>query len=158
QSGGRILRLDQTFSNGPTGPLVDAARTGRVAVSNTRVAAPRAIVPMSPAPILLSHSAKPAKTPTVNHDLRFEKPAIEVEKPSRASSSSFARGLVFGILSGGILLVGSELAVGRSPLRWIGWEGKDVKNARAEIDKIEAELASSKSDATRERELNEKAE
>jgi hypothetical protein len=163
---GVVIRLDQDMSGSPSGPLVEAARTGQVerAVPQRRTppAAPvrssRPVAEDLPAPAVRPTRSRPSEPLPEPDDSQYDMP---VPAASRGASG---RGgvvpLLLGIFLGGLLLLAFtslvELAAGKSLLSF-AVESSELKQARKDKETAEGEAAARSVELERERKAAEAA-
>ena len=152
---GAILRLDQPMVGVPSGPLVEAGRTGIVALPTPlRRAAPAAVRtarrPVEeelPEPDLLPMSRRPrAAAPRMldesNDELDLREPAAQHSSGSRESVGP----LVLGLALGGLLILALlslvEIVGGQSLLGLMTGKGKEFEESKREVTRLETELKS----------------
>jgi hypothetical protein len=160
---GVVLRIDQPMSGVPSGPLVEAARTGHVD---------------RPAP--RRRTAEPAPRPTEVNDLPESEPAMPAPRPIRtrppepepdlgdstydmplppprrsSSGKSGTGALILGLLLGAMLVLAAtsllEVIGGKSLLGFAGMKNADLEHARKEKEAAETLAAEKAAEATRER-------
>ncbi|MDB5310945.1 MAG: hypothetical protein JWO38_5147 [Gemmataceae bacterium] len=139
---GVVLRLDRAMTGEPTGPLVEAARTGVVAAP-TRRPVP-AVAGFDPVP----SARKPryprltTEPPPGEDEKAVEEPLAPASHPRAAGSG--LRPLLVGMVLGVMLLLvcGSlvEVSSGRSLLRHAGLKGRDEDEKEKEMARLTADL------------------
>lgn len=152
---GAILRLDQPMGGVPSGPLVEAGRTGIVALpAPLRRAAPAAVRttrrPVEeelPEPDLLPMTRRPRAAPPQmmdesNDELDLREPATLHSSGSRGSVGPLLLGLALGGLLILALLSLVEIVGGQSLLGMMTGKGKDFEESKREVTRLEAELKS----------------
>jgi hypothetical protein len=149
-NGGNVIVLDGNQGEAPDGPLVEAARTGRIQHEQAAAPSRSARVPVAApiaAPPLPSNSRRPsAKTPVPSSNLEPAEPAPmsypESSRPAARSGNVFTLvvGLVLGLILMLFCILPIELLSGRSLPRVAGLEGKEEVALKSELDKVRDEL------------------
>jgi len=165
---GVVLRLDREMSGSPSGPLVEAARTGQVdlptpkrrpvpaSVRTTRPVESDDLPEPEPEPVM--PASRPIRTRPVEPVSEPDESNYDIPLPAAPRSSAGRGGLgplLLGIVLGGLLVLAFtslvELAAGKSIMGFLGVKSADYEQAKKEQERLEGELANKIVDLDKER-------